>query len=117
MKSGGRDVIKRRKEEQEAGTTEKTEPGRFAEGPRQPRLILPASAVSEQETQENSSVRCKNLKNISTPCKETKTNLQGLARNSEKLFDGLQETRREKPFQNRAMYSPFFSAPQDFAGC
>jgi len=40
---------------------EKSEPGRFAEGPRQPRLILPASAVSEQETRKNSSTPCKKL--------------------------------------------------------
>ena len=31
---------------------EKSEPGRFAEGPRHPGLILPASAVCEQETRE-----------------------------------------------------------------
>ena len=38
----------------------KTEPGRFAEGPRQPRLILPASAVSEQETRKNFSRLARN---------------------------------------------------------
>ena len=32
---------------------EKTEPGRFAEGPRHPGLILPASAVCEQGTRRN----------------------------------------------------------------
>jgi hypothetical protein len=54
----------------EKAEQKKTEPGRFAEGPRQPRLILPASAVSEQETRQ-------------------KQTLQGPAKTLQKSFQNL----------------------------
>jgi hypothetical protein len=73
----------------------KTEPGRFAEGPRQPRLILPASAVSEQETRKNFSTRCKKLAEAGAPnsCKK-------LVRN--KLF----KIPQKKDAKIRRIFSP-----------
>ena len=108
--------FRKKKTENKKPEQNKTEPGRFAEGPRQPRLILPASAVSEQETrkkfnasqgaQTNLQRLARNsIKLFKGPQETRKKPSNKLARNSKKRFKTLQETRREKSFQNRATNS------------
>jgi len=96
--------FRKKKTENKKPEQKKTEPGRFAEGPRQPRLILPASAVSEQETRKKFNASQGAQNESSTPCKKLNKALQGPARNSEKTFQQTR-TKLEKTFQNAARNS------------